>query len=149
MLTNISWKEYSIFILLLIFSYYIIILIVFYKREIVNLINNLHLLDKGSNIYNESHSLEKSKSDLHIDNPESSDVVNHLQEEIKSQLERAKIKKAVREEIIMSLKSVLQNYNSIKQSPYKDSINNYIKAVCENLCSIHLNDKEIDQLWFR
>jgi len=149
MFTNISWAEYSIFILIAVFIYYLIILVIFYKGEIFNLVNNLQLLHKRSNHYNTSDSSEKIESDLLSVNTESSDDIIQLQEEIQSQLERAKLKKSIKEEIIMSLQLVFRKYSSINQSQYKDSINHYIKDTSENICSIHLNDQEVEQVWFR
>jgi len=149
MLTNISWKEYSIFILIAVFIYYIVILIVFYKSEIFKLVNNLQLLHKNSNGFNASDTLEKSNNDLHAVDTGSSEASIQLQKEIKSLLENANLKKSVREEIVMSLQLVLQNCHSIRQSQFKDSINHYIKETIENICSIHLNDQEVEQLWFR
>lgn len=146
MFTNISWSEYSIFILITVFIYYIIILVIFYKGEIVNRVEKLQLPHKRSNNYNPS-ALEEIESDLHSVNTDPSNEIIKLQEEIQSQLQRAKSKKSIKEEIIMSLQLVLQNYTSIKESSNKDFINNYIKEVLENLCSIHLDEKEIDTLW--
>lgn len=149
MLTNISWKEYSIFILIVSFIYYTTIVIIFYKREIFQFVNNLQLLNKSFNDFNKSDKLEKRKSDLHSADAESSHGIMQLKEEIKMQLERAKLERSIREEIIMSLQLVLQNYCSIKQSQFKVSIDHYIKDMSENICSIHLDDKEIENLWFR
>src|SRR5665213_2078658 len=143
MFTNISWSEYSIFILISVFIYYIIILVIFYKGEIVNRVENLQLQHKRLIKYNPSDS-EEIESDLNSVSIDYANEIIKLQEEIQSQLQRAKSKKSIKEEIIMSLQLVLQNYPAIKESSNKDFINNYIKEVLENLCSIHFDEKEID-----
>lgn len=75
------------------------------------------------------------------------DSVKFLENEIKLSLEEGQQRKLIKEEIIMSLQILLNNYYDLKLSEHKNSINKYIVEECQNICSIHLNEENVNQLW--
>lgn len=147
MLTNISWSEYLVFILVIIFCYYIILLFVFYKRDIINLIENInHRGGKGAIII-DSHLADQEDKDLVKPDIDSPDIIIQVQQEIRANLERAKSKSFIREEIMQSLQLILKNNSAVLGIQQHEAINNYISMMCESICSIHLGKEEINQLW--
>jgi len=140
MFRNISWATYSVFITITAGIYYLIVINVFYKEKIAGVVNRLFHFN--------------SRSDFEIANDENFDkdspaTIALLHNEIADHLERAKIRNSVKEEVVFSMRLILQKYDFLKESPVKDTINNYIKNAFENICSIHLDAEEIEGLWFR
>ncbi len=72
-----------------------------------------------------------------------------LRNEIQSLLKKAADKKLIKEEIIMSLQILLGLYPSLQSSSLKESVNNYIITQTENICSIHLDEENVNQVWLR
>ncbi|KAA9038704.1 hypothetical protein FW778_14250 [Ginsengibacter hankyongi] len=149
MLTNISWKEYSIFILVIIFCYYVILILVFYRNDIINLIKDINYPGRKRVINIDSHLADQDEKDLVDLDIDSRDIINQVQQEIRSNLEKAKSKSFIREEIMQSLQLVLKNNSTVKRIQQQEAINNYIRMMCESICSIHLSKEEINQLWIR
>ncbi len=75
------------------------------------------------------------------------DSVKFLENEIRLRLKDGYQRKMIKEEIIMSLQILLNNYHDLKLSEHKNSINKYIVEECQNICSIHLNEENVNQLW--
>ena len=149
MFSNISWKDYSIFLLVVLFIYYSVVFIVLYNNAFAQFLK-VKFLNKTFNSDGENNLLRDSIDELY--NGNNDPAINppmSLKNEIKSRLEKAKIKKTIPEEIMMSLQLILQNYDSLKLSQSKQEINNYIKEECENICSIHFSEEEINQMWTR
>ena len=149
MFSNISWKDYSIFLLVVLFIYYSVVFIVLYNNAFAQFLK-VKFLNKTFNSGGENNLLRDSIDELY--NGNNDPAINppmSLKNEIKSRLEKAKIKETIREEILMSLQLILQNYDFLKVSQSKQDINNYIKEECENICSIHFSEEEINQMWTR
>ena len=145
MLANISWKDYSIFILVTVCIYYAIVFTVFYKTEIMSIISRFNSGNDG----NENNWLVRQSDEEKTIDSNTNKAIEQLQNEIIVALQNARTKKLIRDEIMLSLQLVLHNYDSIRQSQSRQLINNYIKDACENMCSISLENEEADRLWFR
>jgi hypothetical protein len=145
MLANISWENYSIFILVMVCIYYAIVFIVFYKTEIMSIITRFN----SENHNNENNWLIRQDNEEKTIDSNTNKAIEQLQNEIIVALQNARTKKLIKDEIMLSLQLILHNYDSIRQSKSGQIINNYIKEACENICSISLENEEADRLWFR
>lgn len=133
MLTNISWKEYALAITALLFLYYTWLLFIFYAKDILRLFKQKEAPEQGLPLN---------------DNDEIFSVVYSLQDEVKEVITSAAAKKHAKQEIILSLKSVLKKY-ALASTPFQFAINNFIERQCEKNCSIHLDEADLKQLWVR
>ncbi|MDQ6762624.1 MAG: hypothetical protein M3015_08355 [Bacteroidota bacterium] len=140
MLSNISWDQYATFLSITLIAYYIVILSLFYRKDF------LHYLSRFNNSTSDGafDIIEQEKDKPAI--VDSTDL-NTLENELEAALQNGGKNKLIKEEIFLSLQLVLRNYHSLKFSPQKELINNYIIQGCEKLCSIHLDDENVNQLW--
>lgn len=145
MFLNISWKEFSIFIGTSTFIYYMIVLIVYYRKDILKFVRPL--LPGKVNFEGQDSNLPNSNN-LISEDIESPNIVDHIQNRIIAQLQMANLNKVIKEEMIFSLRSIINDYSEI-QLESRGKINDYIKNICNEMCSIHLEKEELDQLWFR
>ena len=130
MFTNISWKEFALFIAAFLLIYYLWLLVIFFAKDILKLFNKKKTSEEKN--FNESDEILS--------------VVYTLQDEIKAAIEEAGQEKIGREEIILLLKALLQKY-SLHATPFRLGINHFIERLCQNICSIHLNREEVEELW--
>ena len=135
MLSNISWKDFIVFMTMIITMYYIIVFFIFYRKDIFYYSGRLF---RGS--LNREFNYAAF---LNLTTRQS------LENEIRLCLEEGNRKKQIKEEIMMSLQIILSHYDVVKMSEQKISVNKYIVEQCQNICSIHLDEENADQLWLR
>ena len=73
--------------------------------------------------------------------------VDQLIERLKEVVADACSKKLIPREFIEYLQAVLLEYPSIKNSPYRSSINELISSECEKYGTVALSEEEVEQLW--
>jgi hypothetical protein len=150
MLTNITWNEFAIILGIIVFAYYAVLLLIFNRK---NIFQHLRKINGGSILLNFQDELRTKGNGSGISTDqkisEFFNVVTDLQNEIKDTLELAGSKKYIREEIILLIQTVLRKYNSLELSPFKNAIDSYLIKECQNYCSIHLEDRDINQVWIR
>lgn len=155
MFKDISWANYEMFILITLLVYYATIGCLYYLNEIKQVFSgksNLFLKLNGSKkfaIINTPNNAKLSNNENirgpHEDNINS--VVSNCMDEIKSTLQYAAQNNLINQEIIYSLQQLADKYSSIKESPFKSFIANYILIECDNYCSIHLDEDELKSIW--
>jgi hypothetical protein len=131
MFTNITWKEYLITVLAVLFIYYAWVLFIFYAKGIIRLLNKKTIKEIPQN-----------------ETDEMSGIVQAMQDEVKAAIGEAVSKNYPKQEIIILLQMVLEKYE-LKSVPFQYAINNFIERECKNNTSIHLNEGELKQLWLR
>ncbi len=134
MFTNISWKEFAVFIAAASFLYYAWLLFIFYAKDILRIFNK--------------NKVAEAKLESENASEEIFGIVYRLQDEVKETIEEAAAKKYQKEEIIISLQMVLEKY-SLAATPFQFAVNNFIERTCKNSCSINLDEQELKQLWLR
>lgn len=145
MFSNISWKDYSTFILVTVCIYYTIVFIIFYKTEIAGFLTRFNSGSEG----NDNNWLSRQRGEEQTNDASADSVVEQLKSDITIALQKGGAKKLIKDEVMLSLQLILHNYDSIKQSESRQAMNNYIMEACENICSISLENEETDRLWFR
>ncbi len=130
MFRNISWSEYSIVVLVALLLYYVWIFFIFYAGDILKLFRKE----------------EVAMQTPSTDSEEMFRVVYHIRDEIKETLEEAGIRKYGKEEILISLHSLLDKYG-LQSTPFQIALNNFINRQCQHNCSIHLTEDGLNQLW--
>lgn len=74
-------------------------------------------------------------------------VSQSLRDEIMAYLHEAGRDPLNKEDVLLSLKSLIAKYPSIKDSAFREVIQNLIITECETNCSIHLSEEELSVLW--
>ena len=155
MFENISWANYAMFILITLVVYYVTIGCLYYFNEIKqvfsgksNLLLKLNCSKKfvTTNLDNKDN---YSNADTISSDPgnDINSVVSEYMNEIKNLLRQAAHNNLIKQEIIYSLQQLANKYLSIRYSPFKSFITNYIFIECYNYCSIHLDEDELKGMW--
>lgn len=159
MLNNISWQGYWITLALLSAGYYLVIYLLYYRIDFkVLLPRNTDLKHSGNNSTSlafvqkssDQSSLigEESGSEISMPSTYSDEhLVYACMDELNAYFEEAKREKCVKEEFIYSLQRILQKYPTLKSSHYKESIMSVIISEAEHICSIHLKEDDVVQVW--
>jgi hypothetical protein len=157
MFNNISWQGYWIFLALTTASYYLFVYLLYYRNDFGISWNRTR--DNGS--FKTEPSLQRAANESKqptifgglgqletpgIQNEEN--IVHVCMDELTSFFEEAKRIKTIKGEMIYSLHRILKKYPTIKDSEYKESVNNVIVVQCENICSVHLSAEDMVQVWF-
>ena len=155
MFKDISWSSYGMFILITLLVYYATIGCLYYLNEIKqvfsgksNLFLKLNSSKKSAIITTHNNTkLSNNESITLVPESDMHPVVSNYMSEIKSTLEYAATNRLIKQEIIYSLQQLTDKYSSIKDSPFKSFITNYIFIECTNYCSIHLDEDELKRIW--
>ena len=146
MFTNITWSDYAITVLILLFIWYLYLISRFYSSQLKDFISGRHKISR-SNKYNRTKHLEDS---LFSDFKEPFDTLDDARELF------YKIQDAIRESIQESrskdefqnyIKFILEEYPFVKISSLRSEINNLIVSECTNQLQFHLTFAEVDRLW--
>jgi len=150
MFSSISWQEYWTSLTLITFAYYLVIYLLYFKK-------GKQLSSQEHEFITERSPKEESQPTLfEVDSPDSKQRVKEGEEhmiqgcmdELNAFFENHKRKKAIKNELIFGLYTILQKYPSIINSDYRESLTNVIAAQCESICSIHLSAEELKGVWF-
>jgi hypothetical protein len=148
MLKNISWTNYEIFILITLVVYYITIGCLYYRDKIKQVLSgqsNLFLRLSNSKRANGNHNSSLTVTPVAKDDLQR--VIREYTHQIKDVLKQAADENIIKQEIIYSLQQLAGRYSIIKNSPFRSFITNYILIECENYCSIHLDEDELNRIW--
>lgn len=142
MLSGISWLQYIVFLVVMTSAYYGVVSFMFYKKDVFAFINKSQESLSVGEIKITGESILESSLEKVTD-------TGILQHEIQSMLKEAANKKVIKEEIIMSLQILLEPYPSLQSNSLKELVNNYIIIQTQNICSIHLDEETVNQVWLR
>ena len=145
MFNNISWQGYWTVLALLAAGYYLVIYLLYFRNDFKV---SFGQLPAGAGAPDEPL-FQKTEEDFN-DDPEQEHVdrlTESCLDEISAYFEQSKRNKCVKEELIYSLQVLLRKYASVKNSSYRNAVNNVIANHAEHNCSIHLSGEEVDHLW--
>lgn len=136
MFHSVSWQQYIIFILVLLFVYYVYILLRYYRNELFHLLKGVKKLPAILEENRNNKTLSPGNAKL-----------NELLEELKILFQLASQRKYPKEELMMALQLKLREYDQFKNTPFEIAVNNFIAEESENQCSIHLSVEDQRVLW--
>lgn len=153
MLTNISWANYILVVVLLSASWYLFVGFRFYFAELKDLVTG----KKKFSIRN----LSQFHSD--VEDPEASDGipsslnaaetdqtfqdVENLVEKLKNLAGDALRRKLPKKEFMYYLSLIFNEFPTVKNSPFRSSICELVVSECDKLELIHVTQQEVDVLW--
>lgn len=154
MFTNISWTDYFITVAILLAIYYLFIGIRYYSGDIKDLLSGKRTLKfKGAvpatgSRYNQNDEQNPSAA-VGFENTSDGEFteVEHLIERLKSIIEDAFQRKIILQEFKQDVSSVLKEYPSVKYSPLRSSINEFIVSECQKYEGVTLTIEDVELLW--
>lgn len=157
MVTNISWTDYLMVMLLLLVIYYVLIGFRYYFNDLKKLAANLIPTAFGSKLENpESSNFDdttKAFKQMTAEGPDAGTTedtlleVEHLIMKLKEIIENASIQNTAKNKFKENLKSILNQYPEIKNSPFQSAVNELIISECTKHDSIILSENEVVMLW--
>jgi hypothetical protein len=142
MFTSITWSNYFTALLILAIAWYIIIAIMYYRKEIFNLLQGKYKtpFKKKTKVTPES---EESEEDSEHTFDELEGIVTDIRHSI---LEEAG-KEANKAELLKQLQQRLANYGGLRQPAFRMAINNFIIQYGESICGVAFSEDELDAAW--
>jgi len=141
MLQGISWGGYWTFVLLITAGYYLVVYLFYFRAEgFLKKLNPLNISSKERYRITEDEGLQNKEA-------AEDSLFNACLDELNAFFDNQKKSRAIKREVINSLRMVLQKYPSIEISGYKDCLSNLIATQCQSICSIHLSSDELRDLW--
>lgn len=157
MLTNISWTDYIIAVAILLAAYYFFVVMRYFFADLKDLVTGKRELKFRAVIpddTDEIESIQPSEKNFNGASPAFETTtdddfveVEHLIERLKSVIADASGKKLIPQELKQYLHLVLQEYPNIKNSPFRNSINELVASECEKYGAVTLGEDEVEQLW--
>ena len=160
MFTNISWADYTLVVALLVASWYLFIAFRFYFEEIKEIVaGNRKYQFRAINEKCTLQSQDDLKDQEFIDSTSSLPVssfgasdttfqdVDSLVERIKSLVTDAIKRKILKQELLDYLQLVLEEYPTVKNSPFRSSVSEFIVSECARIETIDLIQAEFEDLW--
>ena len=140
MFNTISWQGYWTFIGLALLGYYLSIYLLFFRRR-----RDLRLTRSVDNFFSGSNSIENKRSDSSMDIADQG--AESCIDEINAFFDEARRTKATKQELVFALQRLLGKYSHIKNSKNHEALSNLIKTLSEQICSVHLSDADMVQVW--
>lgn len=158
MFTNISWSNYIVVVVLLTASWYLFVGLRFYFNDIKEItagkrklqfpgLSKVQYQEFPSQLNEQDLPKSTSSESPSVEFDTTFDDVDILVEQLNNSIADAAQKKLLKAEFIISLKSLMKEYPSIKNSPFSSSVSELIVSECEKLQYTILNQKEAEALW--
>ena len=155
MVSNVSWFEYLVFLIVAVLIYYLVVAYMYYRRDFSFLMNGQKnashnplsipspsgeilktVTDGGNNIIQK---LPQADENLQF--------IETFMDEVRAYLTEAGRVKISKDNVLMSINMIAGKYPSLSQLETKDNINHFIKDVVPIKCGISLTDNEIQNIW--
>lgn len=152
MFTEISWNGYITIVIVLLAVYYLFIGLRYYRDDLLQLLSGRKFpqTDKPLTVL-PSTKLDQTPHQANLkqafEKQDFFQVAQSLGDEIMAYLNEAGRDKLNKEDVMQSLRSLIAKYPPIKNSPFREVIQNLIVTECETNCSIHLSEQELSTLW--
>jgi hypothetical protein len=158
MLTGISWNNYIIVVVLLSIVWYLFVGLRYYFEDIKEFVTGKRKLQfrgvAGKSISKSDYNFDYQKSDEILNTPvefETVDTVFNEVEDLTARLKNAITdatqKKLSKQEFEDYLRFILKEYPSLRDSPFRPSLNELIVSECEKQESVLLTLQEVEALW--
>ena len=164
MLQQVSWGQFSVFILILTGVYYLYVVMRYYREEVAGWMSHKRKRERDSN--GRSNTAEsKGGQDEAAPAPAANQAELFLQDRRGGQddahfrtMERAIAvirqlitqgieNKLDRENLLDHIREVLSDYRELRGTTYDQAINNFLVRVCSSEFSLMLGEGELAELW--
>lgn len=131
MFTQVSWGNYFTAIAFISAGYYLVIGYIYYRHDFLQLLSGKKITPGNSVVPVKNYQpLAQSFSD-----------------EVQAFMQQAAREQLAKENIVVSVQSLLNKYPALKDLAFRESIRNLVISECKSYCSIHLSEEELGVLW--
>ena len=78
-----------------------------------------------------------------------SETIEYMLDEIRALIRQAGYSGSPKEEVLFALQKLISSdrFQTIRESPFTDAINDLIAEECQTNCSMHLSEEDLKRLW--
>lgn len=133
--------------------YYLVIGFRYYRSDLLQLLSEKRFTSTDSVRFTGTQQIKPGQSSHQVNMQQAFEkqdifqVAQSLSDEIQAYLNEAGRGTVNKEDIIQSLRLLIAKYPSVKESAFREVVQNLIISECETTCSIHLSEEEINVLW--
>lgn len=151
---SITWFHYAAYSLILFAIYYAYVLVVYFRKELplIRKKNKVVQHDNGiapkTNGTVQQHLFEEETYHQNGSTPHKEELpIQQLVDELQAFIIQAGIDDMEKDDLLVSLKQLLQKYPTVKGSDFQQGINMLISTTLEEHTSIRLDAEELSRLW--
>ena len=153
MLKNISWGNYIVVVVLLVASWYLFVGVRFYFADLKDIATGKRKFQfrsfpqvQSNFDYREApDGIPSSLSSIETD--QAFQDVEDLVDKLKNLVADALQRKLPKKEFMYYLSLVLNEFPTVKNSPFRSSICELVVSECDKLEMIHVTQQDVDVLW--
>lgn len=147
MLSNISWSNYAVTVVVLLVFWYLFLILKFYSASLKELLNGKRKI----NLFKTKSKMEQNQIiDLFSEFKEPFDTLEDARE-FAARLEKAVVESSqanISKEVFKNyIKCILEEYPYVKNSSLREKINSLMVSECEKHPQLILTYPEMDGLW--
>ncbi len=148
MLSNISWMQYAGGLLLVITIYYIYVAIRYYPSELKKL-----LVARKSELARETFYADPQELSPDVEEAASSEETSEMEEieqlvvQLTGEIRDCSKQGVTEENLRLRIGTVLSSRSSMRNSPYRSSINELIASECSKYGAFTLDVGDVDEWW--
>lgn len=147
MLSNISWSNYAVTVVVLLVFWYLFLILKFYSASLKELLNGKRKI----NLFKTKSKMEQNQIiDLFSEFKEPFDTLEDARE-LAARLEKAVVESSqtnISKEVFKNyIKCILEEYPYVKNSSLREKINSLMVSECEKHPQLILTYPEMDGLW--
>lgn len=156
MLTNISWTDYIVSVIIILTIYYLFIVIKYYSNELKELLSGKrklklkvapHINTKDKNFFYNEENISQIDASFKEIREEGFEDVKQLIERVKIAVANACQKEMNLEELKSSLHRIIKEYPFLRTSSLRSSINELVLSESQKYGLVTLKADELDWLW--
>jgi hypothetical protein len=161
MLNRVTWGNYWILVFVLLAVYYLYVFLTFFKkgffsRPSINRASKGIKREPAGNPGTDLFSDEKVQRDPAIQNIQQDEdndniympLVHELTQEVKNFIVNKSKRSYVKEEIVLGIKAIVEEYLSLADTPFYKPLNDFFRFECEATCNIIIDENDIRMIWF-
>ena len=137
MFSEISWSTYISSVVVLSAAYYLFVIVKYYREDLSQFLAGKKIAG-AVNFIPKPEVFEKQNNFL---------LAQSLADEIRAFFNEAGNQKISKEEATASMRLLLRKNFALKDSSFKESIQNLIEKECASNFAVHLNEVELSALW--
>ncbi|MEP6684225.1 MAG: hypothetical protein ABJA35_13235 [Parafilimonas sp.] len=127
---------------MLLIVYYAIISYLYYRKQVLEIFTRSGMSANGTQRNKLKTTINDQAQTTH-DLSEVHELMYNLQQSISN----AQAMKLVKEELMMSLQITIKDFPTLFTSPYRQSINQFLRAEVQEKCAVFFDDQELNSLW--
>ncbi len=141
MFKSITWSNYFTAVVILLALWYGIIILVYYRKELFNLLNGKY------QIPTRKKKQQTSEEDIPEEGEHTFEELEGIVTDIRHSIFEKAGNNAGKAELLMQLKARLANYGGLRQPAFRVAINNFIIQHAESICGVVFSEDELNEVW--